>query len=97
MGRLHSEGQVVLVRRHQSAENDTYKEADPIYANHALGVIDRKITTYDYTGKIDYNLGTKHQFEGSVFGDPASTPITFNKPLSTVPAPGPIDTALKAS
>ncbi len=76
--------------------NATYKEADPFYANYALGVIDRKLTTYDYTGKIDYNLGSKHQFEGSVFGDPSSSPMTFNSPLSTVPAPGPIDTSVES-
>ncbi len=76
--------------------NGTYKEADPFYANYALGVIDRKLTTYDYTGKIDYNLGTKHQFEGSVFGDPSHSPMTFNSPLSTVPAPGPIDTSVES-
>ena len=76
--------------------NGTYKEADPFYANYALGVIDRKLTTYDYTGKLDYNLGTKHQFEGSVFGDPSGSPMTFNSPLSTVPAPGPVDTSVES-
>lgn len=69
--------------------NSTYKEADPSYANYALGIIDRKITTYDYTAKINYNLGSKHTFEGSVFGDPSSTPMTFNSNLSTVPAVNP--------
>jgi hypothetical protein len=76
--------------------NSTFKEADPFYANYALGVINRSLTTYDYTGKIDYNLGTKHQFEGSVFGDPSHSPMTFNSPLSTVPAPGPIDTSVES-
>jgi hypothetical protein len=76
--------------------NGTYKEADPSFANYALGVIDRKLTTYDYTGKIDYNLGTKHQFEGSVFGDPSHSPMTFNSNLSTVPAPGPVDTSVES-
>jgi len=76
--------------------NGTYKEADPFYANYQLGVIDRKLTTYDYTGKIDWNLGTKHQFEGSVFGDPSHSPMTFNSPLSTVPAPGPPDTSVES-
>ena len=69
--------------------NYTYKEADPSFANYALGVINRKITTYDYTGKINYNLGSKHQFEGSVFGDPSHTPMTFNSNLSTVPTVNP--------
>ena len=77
-------------------QNYTYKEADPIYANHVRWAnTDRKISTLDYTGKIDYNLGTKHQFEGSVFGDPASTPIAFNKPLSTVLAPAPVDDSVE--
>ena len=76
--------------------NHTYKEADPFYSNFALGVIDREIKTYDYTAKINYNLGTKHQFEGSVFGDPSSTPMTFNSNLSTVPAPGPVDTSVES-
>jgi hypothetical protein len=82
--------------------NHTYKEADPFFANYKLGVIDRNITTYDYTAKIDYNLGTKHQFEGSVFGDPSSTPTTFNANVSTVPAlnsaglPNPTDTSVES-
>ncbi len=76
--------------------NGTYKEADPFYANYALGVIDRKLTTYDYTGKIDWNVGSKHQFEGSVFGDPSSSPMTFNNNLSTVPAPAPIDDSVES-
>jgi hypothetical protein len=67
-------------------DNNTYKEADPFYANYALGVVDEKRTTYDYTAKLNYNLGTKHQFEGSVFGDPSSTPMQFNQPVSTIPA-----------
>lgn len=76
--------------------NSTYKEADPFYANNALGVIDRPIHTIDYTGKIDWNLGTRHQFEGSVFGDPSHTPMTYNQPVSTVPAPGPTDNTVES-
>src|SRR5580698_10538939 len=76
--------------------NGTYKEADPVYANYALGVIDRKLTTYDYTGKLDWNLGSKHQFEGSVFGDPSHSPMTFNSPLSTTLAPGPVDNSVES-
>jgi hypothetical protein len=76
--------------------NHTYKEADPSYANYALGVVDREIKTYDYTAKIDYNLGSKHQLEGSVFGDPSSTPMTFNSNLSTVLAPAPVDDTVES-
>lgn len=76
--------------------NGSYKEADPSFANYQLGVVDRKLVTYDYTAKLDYNLGTKHQFEGSVFGDPSHSPMTFNSNLSTVPAPGPIDTSVES-
>ena len=73
-----------------------YKEADPIYANHALGVVDRKATTYDYTAKLNYNLGSKHQFEGSVFGDPSHTPMQFNAAVSTVLAPAAVDTTVQS-
>jgi hypothetical protein len=82
--------------------NNTYKEADPFYANSVIGVVDRKLTTYDYTAKLDYNLGTKHQFEGSVFGDPSHSPITFNGAVSTVPllnsdgSRNPIDTSTES-
>jgi hypothetical protein len=76
--------------------NHNYKEADPSYSNFALGVVDREIKTYDYTAKIDWNIGTKHQLEGSVFGDPSSTPMTFNANLSTKPAPGPIDDSVES-
>jgi len=76
--------------------NSTYKEADPFYANYALGVIDRPVHTIDYTAKINYNLGTKHQFEGSVFGDPSHTPITFNLNVGSLPAPGPVNTDLES-
>ena len=74
-----------------------YKRADPSYTNYALGTIDRKITTYDYTGKLNYNLGSKHQFEGSVFGDPSSTPNTFNQQVGTKPGPGPVDTSTESA
>ena len=76
--------------------NTNYLEADPIYANYALGVVARTIYTYDYTAKLNWNLGTKHQLEGSVFGDPSHTPITFNQPVSSTLAPGPIDTSLES-
>ncbi len=73
--------------------NTSYKQADPIFANAALGAVAVRTTVYDYTGKVDYNLGTKHQFEGSVFGDPSSTPFTFNQGLSSTFAPGPVNTS----
>ncbi len=76
--------------------NSTYKEADPSYANYKLGVIDRSLTTYDYTAKLDYNLSSKHQFEASVFGDPSHSPMTFNNPVGTTPAPGPVDTSVES-
>jgi Carboxypeptidase regulatory-like domain/TonB-dependent Receptor Plug Domain len=76
--------------------NHQYKRADPSFANYALGVVDKQSKTYDYTAKINYNLGSKHQFEGSVFGDPSSTPMQFNAPVSTVLAPAPVDTTVES-
>jgi hypothetical protein len=77
--------------------NSNYKIADPFYANYKLGDINEERKTLDYTAKLDYNLGSKHQFEGSVFGDPSATPTTFNQPVSTVPAPGPVDTSVESA
>ena len=74
----------------------TYKQADPSYANYALGVVDQQSKTYDYTAKLNYNLGSRHQFEGSVFGDPSHTPMQFNAPVSTTSAPGPVDTGVES-
>jgi hypothetical protein len=71
--------------------NRTYKEADPFYSNYQLGVVDRPLYTFDYTAKLDWNIGTKHQLEGSVFGDPSHSPMGFSNNLSTLPAPGPVD------
>ncbi|HEY7303770.1 MAG TPA: TonB-dependent receptor [Bryobacteraceae bacterium] len=70
---------------------DNIKEADPIYANAALGDVNRRFRTYNYTAKLNYNLGANHQFEGSVFGDPSATPMTYQGEVGTTLAPGPID------
>jgi hypothetical protein len=71
--------------------NRTYKEADPFYANYQLGIVDVPRYTFDYTAKVDWNISSKHQLEGSVFGDPSHTPMTYSNNLSTLPAPGPVD------
>src|SRR5205807_6727829 len=33
----------------------------------------------NYVGKLNYNLGSKHQLEGSVFGDPSNTPTNYTR------------------
>ncbi len=65
--------------------NHNYKRADPSFADSQLGAVDKEYRTLDYTAKIDYNLSSKHQFEGSVFGDPSNTPMTFNAAIPTTP------------
>ncbi len=39
----------------------------------ALGDLDRKYTTYNYSAKLDWNLASNHQMNFSIFGDPSST------------------------
>jgi len=47
----------------------------------ALGEIQRKYSTYNYSAKLDWNLAPSHQINFSIFGDPSST----NKaPFSTL-------------
>ncbi|MBZ5724761.1 MAG: TonB-dependent receptor [Acidobacteriia bacterium] len=61
-----------------------YDHAAAGFANFALGTVDVKTTTLNYVGKINYNINSRNQLEGSVFGDPASTPTTFNRGLNTL-------------
>ncbi len=60
----------------------SYRSADKSYANSRLGEISVRTTTNNYNAKLNWNLSANHQLEGSVFGDPASTPITFYRNTS---------------
>jgi len=51
----------------------SYDIADPAFANHALGTQVLKTFTANYTGKLNWNISSKHSLEGTVFGDPATT------------------------
>ncbi len=62
--------------------NNSYREADPEFANYALGVVNVKSHTLDYTGKVNWNISSKHQLEGSVFGDPSTAPAGFQRTTS---------------
>jgi len=68
--------------------NTTYERADVSYNNYALGVIPLKRFALDYTGKVNWNIGAKHQLEGSVFGDPSHTPIQYQGNIATTKAVG---------
>jgi hypothetical protein len=41
----------------------------------AKGDLERKVTTYNYAAKLTLNLSNNHTLEGSVYGDPATTPL----------------------
>lgn len=41
----------------------------------AKGVLERKVTTFNYDAKLTINLSANHTLEGSVYGDPATTPL----------------------
>lgn len=62
--------------------NQSYRSAASIFANSALGVVKIQTRSLNYAGKIDYNLASNHQIEGSVFGDPANLPTTFARVTS---------------
>lgn len=63
--------------------NNAYHQADPSFGNYSLGLVNISSRTYDYTAKVNWNISSKHQLEGSVFGDPSSTPMTFNRGLNS--------------
>jgi hypothetical protein len=63
---------------------------DPTWTNHfvragtndglyALGVLERPVTTYNYAAKVTFRLSDNHTLEGSVYGDPATTPLAPNR------------------
>jgi outer membrane receptor protein involved in Fe transport len=62
--------------------NNSYRTADPVFANSALGIQNVKNHTWDYTGKMNWNINSKHQLEGSVFGDPSIAPMGFQRTTS---------------
>jgi hypothetical protein len=68
-----------------------YIRAEPGYGNAQLGTVDNKTTVYNYVGKINYNMSSKHQLEGSVFGDPSSIPATFLRGMNSNPGSTTID------
>ncbi len=44
-----------------------------------FGVLERAVTTYNYAAKLTFKLSDNHQLEGSVYGDPATTPLAPNR------------------
>ncbi len=69
----------------------TYIKAEPGFGNAQLGTVGQKTTTYNYVGKLNWNLGAQHQFEGSIFGDPSSIPTTWLRGINTNPSSTTID------
>ena len=61
----------------------SYVLADPLFANYKLGTQDLKTTTYNYVGKLNYQISSKHAVEGEVFGDPASTNTSYFNGINT--------------
>ena len=49
------------------------------FANASLGTISVETRTLNYVGKINWNISSRHQLEGSVFGDPSITPTNFTR------------------
>lgn len=56
-----------------------YRSAPSEFKNSSLGSVVVKDRTYNYTGKLNWNLAANHQIEGSVFGDPSETPVGFTR------------------
>lgn len=60
----------------------SYRSAPAAFGNHSLGEIDVTTRTLNYVGKVNYNLSSRHQLEGSVFGDPSTTPTNYTRVTS---------------
>jgi hypothetical protein len=52
-----------------------FVHAPSVDALSALGTLQRPVTTWNYAAKLTFKLSDNHQLEGSVYGDPATTPL----------------------
>jgi Carboxypeptidase regulatory-like domain/TonB dependent receptor/TonB-dependent Receptor Plug Domain len=68
-----------------------YDLPDPRFANNVLGTQVLKLYTTNYVGKLNWNIGSKHSLEGTVFGDPAITNSSYWRGSDTLPAGRPPD------
>jgi hypothetical protein len=59
--------------------NHAYRLAPPEFSNASLGPVDIRTRILNYTGKVNYNISSNHQVEGSVFGDPSDVPVGFTR------------------
>jgi hypothetical protein len=57
----------------------SYRRAPAVFTNSRLGEVLAKSRSLNYTAKLTWNWSPKHQFEGSVFGDPSATPMGFTR------------------
>ena len=77
--------------------NSTYKEADPFYANYALGVIDRQV--HHLRLHRQDRLQSRHQASIRRFRVRRSFALTHDlqlSPSAPFPRPGPIDTSVES-
>lgn len=51
------------------------------YATRALGGQDWKTRSYNWVGKLNYNLTDAHRLEGTAFGDPSRWPMAVHRDL----------------
>jgi hypothetical protein len=59
--------------------NRNYRSAPSTFANSSLGNVVVKNHSWNYSAKINWNISTNHQLEGSVFGDPSLAPMGFQR------------------
>lgn len=57
----------------------SYRRAPASFANSRLGEVTVKSRSYNYNAKLNWNWSPRHQFEGSVFGDPGYSPMGFTR------------------
>jgi hypothetical protein len=59
--------------------NRNYRSVPSTFANAALGNVVVKNHSWNYSAKVNWNISTNHQLEGSVFGDPSLAPMGFQR------------------
>jgi len=59
--------------------NRNYRSVPNSFTNSALGNVVVTNHSWNYSAKLNWNINTNHQLEGSVFGDPSVAPMGFQR------------------
>lgn len=74
-----------------------FQSVPSVFADSKFGTVSVDTRTLNYQAKVNYNLTSNHQFEGSFFGDPSTVPSGFVRNNPSADAMASNDTTQKSA